>query len=57
MTWKGLILSNAAYDIGNALSFMILGGERLFYPDCLPQTTALPNAPVKRSEEPLPKNA
>jgi len=46
MTCKGLILSDAAYDIGNALTFMILGGERLRYSECLPQTTALPNAPV-----------
>jgi len=47
MTCKGLIGSDAAYDIGNALSFMIWGGERLRYPECLPQPTALPNAPVK----------
>lgn len=47
MTWKGLILSDAAYDIGNALSFMILGGERLHYPDCFPQETVLTNVPVK----------
>jgi hypothetical protein len=47
MTRKGLILSDPAYDIGNAVAFMIWGGKRLRYPDCFPQATALTDAPVK----------